>query len=136
MQFQSLSTTSPLPHSIVQLSNPTQGAPLPSVAASYKPTKSDKHLPSVHRDFFEQLPCVPAIPGRIEPASVIDHNEDMSEIRKKFAALAAEAIRKITSKGLRKRSIFMYEYDMMFSCRLHEERQEQRPHHGEGSTRI
>jgi len=99
IQFQSSSTTSLPQPSLTQGSSQMQGAPFPSVAGNYKGTRSDKQLPSVHRDFFEQLPNVPSIPDRIEPTSVIDHNEDMSEIREKFAALAAEAIRKITSKG-------------------------------------
>jgi len=97
VQFQSSSTTSLPKPSLTQSSDQMQGA---HMGVNYKTNKKDSQIPSVHRDFFEQLPNVPSIPNRIEPASVIDHNEDMSEIREKFAALAADAIRKITSKGL------------------------------------
>lgn len=55
--------------------------------------------PSAYKNFFGQLPAVPVLPERIEPAAVIDQHEDMRQIREKFAALAAEAIRNISNKG-------------------------------------
>ena len=74
-------------------------ASLPAPAAVSPAKESSKLPPSAHRDFFGQLPAIPQVPERIEPASVIDHTEDMRQIREKFAAIAAEAIKKISQKG-------------------------------------
>ena len=68
-------------------------------ATNGTPAKPVSSTPGAHRDFFGQLPAIPRLPERIEPASVIDQHEDMRQIREKFAALAAEAIRQITDKG-------------------------------------
>ena len=101
-----------------------------TLAQKDTPPKPSNGKPSAHRDFFGQLPSIPHLPERIEPASVIDQHEDMRQIREKFAALAAEAIRQITDKG-RLPSCSVEERRLVLCCwfRLHAEREGKRLHH-------